>query len=203
MSDIIWSTPPSSASSPSVTVGTNVADLPWNIWNRGSTTTASTAGFTYAQAMFANSIRAFPTHWKLSFDVLIALSAPIGEVCVIRTLKDNLTTVDVTPVTFGGSATPSWSSTGIQTSDSIALSIDAAHDYYICFTGNAFGGSGEIASNSGSTSEPEYTAYAGNVNNGGSKLSTAWSSSVGAGGGFAAAFPLGFNGYFVTGWNAA
>jgi hypothetical protein len=83
------------------------------------------------------------------------------------------------------------------------LAIDAAHDYYICFTGNTLGGSGAIAANSGSSSEPDYTSYAGNVNNGGSKLSTAWASSVGAGSGFGAAFPLGFSGYFITGWNAA
>jgi hypothetical protein len=46
-------------------------------------------------------------------------------------------------------------------------------------------------------------SFAGNTNNGGNPLSSAWVNSVGAGGGFNAAFPLGFAAYFLSGWNAA
>ena len=192
-----------SANAPSGTVsGLNVADVPWNVWNRGSTSTLATAGFTYAQVQFANSIQFFANTWTVSIQVTTALSAAIQEMCVIRTLKDSLTTVDVTPIKFGGSATPIFSTIGTKTSDAVSLVIDALHDYYFCFTPNVFGGSGNIASNSGSSSAPLYTSFAGNCNSA-TPRSSAWASSVGAGGGFFAAFPVGngFTAYFLTGWN--
>jgi len=187
-------------SPPTIPTGTNVADVPWNFWNRGSSTTIPVAGYTYFQVQFANSIHVFPAKWTVSIYVTTPLSAAIGEMCVIRTLKDSLTTVDITPITFGGSPTPLFNSTGTKTSDQISLQIDASHDYYFGFTGNPYGGSGDIASNSGSNSEPLFTSYAGNTNNGGNPVSVSWSSSIGAGGGWAAVsgFPCG---YFLTGWN--
>lgn len=191
----------STGSSP-VPSGSNVADVPWNFQNRGSLTAVPVAGYSYCQVQFANSIQFFPAKWTVSVYVTTALSAAIREMCVIRTLKDSLTTVDVTPITFGGSNTPLFNSTGTKTSDQISLQIDAAHDYYFGFTGNVFGGSGALASNSGSNSEPLFTSYAGNTNNGGNPLSVAWASSIGAGSGWGAAF-LGFGAYFLTGWNAA
>lgn len=180
-------------------VGMNVADIPWNNYNHGTSSNLATSGYTYCQAMFAASIRAFPASWKVTINVSTLLSAAIGEMCVIRTLKDSLTTVDVTPITFGGSATPTFGTTGTKTSDAINLQIDAAHDYYFCFTGNTAGGSGQLAAN---TLYMENTSYAGNVNSG-TVRSTAWAASIGAGGGFGAAFPLGSGSYFLTGWVAA
>lgn len=183
-----------------VPTGSTVADVPWNFWNRGSGTMLSTPGITYCQVQFANSIRFFANTWTVSINVTVALSAPIGEMCVIRTLKDSLTTVDVTAITFGGSATPLFGTTGTKISDPISVVIDAAHDYYFCFTGNVFGGSGNIAGNSGSGSQPLFTSFAGNCNSA-TPRSSAWAGSVGAGGGFGTAFPLGAGSYFITGWN--
>lgn len=182
-------------SSPS---GMNVADVPWNFFDRNGAT-LPTSGYTLCQIMFANSIRVFTASWKVSINVTIAFTAPIGEMCVIRTLKDSLATVDVTPILFGGSATPTFT-TGTKTSDVVNVQIDAAHDYYFCFTGNPFGGSGTLAADS----RQDTTSYGGNTNNGGNKCSITWASSVGAGGGFNGAFPLGTPyPYFLTGWTVA
>jgi hypothetical protein len=160
------------AASGASTSGYNVADVPWNFQSRGSTSTLSTAGFSYCQVMFANSILLPTSSSKLKVYLATGTSAAIGEMCVIRTLRDSLTTVDITAVKFGGSATPTLT-TGMHTSDAISLAIDSSHDYYICFTGNAFGGSGQLASNSGSISNPLYTSFSGNANTG-SNLSSVW-----------------------------
>lgn len=180
-----------------VPAGSNVADVPWNFFNRGSGSTLPVAGYTQCQVQFANSIKFFANTWTVSINVTTIFSGAILEMCVIRTLKDSLTTVDVTSITFGGSATPLFSTTGTKTSDPISCVVDGAHDYYFGITGPAFGGSGNIAG----VSTPVVTAYEGNTNNGGAKLSTTWASSIGAGGGFSAAFPLGQGSYFLTGWN--
>ncbi len=178
--------------------GSNVSTLPWNFWERGGSSTLAEAG-TYCQVMFADSIVASPSSWKVQIDVTSAFTYHITEMFILRTLKGSLATVDITPITFGGSAIPLFSTTGIKTSDAISLAIDAAHDYYFVFQGT-FGGTGTIASNDSGGSYM-YTSYAGNPNTGG--LSTLWATSVGNGGGFGAAFPLGFGPYFLTGWNAA
>jgi hypothetical protein len=185
---------------PKLAVGANVSELPWNSFNRGSGTTLPTAGYTYCQVMYGDSIIGTPpaTAWRVSLNVTTVLSAAIVEMCVIRTLKGSLTTVDVTPITFGGSATPLFATTGVQISDAMSLVIDPAHDYYFCFTGNAFGGSGNIAANDQS-SNPTYTSYAGNVNSA-TPRSSAWVSSIPA---IGTAFPLGFGSYFLCGWVAA
>ncbi len=185
-------------------VGDNVADVPWS----GSTRQAygypalSISGYTYCQMFFAGAIRCSAQKWTVSVNVSIVFSAPLIEMCLIRTLKDSLTTVDVTPITFGGSATPAMNATGNYTSDVISLPIDAQHDYYFCFTGPAYGGTGAIETSS-SFGVSTNVAF-GNTNNGGSKCSTTWASAVGGGSGFNTAFPLGIaNNYFISGWNAA
>lgn len=182
----------------SVPVGSNVADVPWTFWNRGDATQLATAGYSLCHVQFANSIKCFANTWTVSIYVITVLTAPIVEMCVIRTLKDSLTTVDVTSITFGGSATPLFGTLGTKISDPVSCVVDAQHDYYFCFSGNAYGGSGEIASDNNSILN---TSYAGNTNAGGAKLSVTWASSIGAGGGFGAAFPLGPGSYFITGWN--
>lgn len=183
-----------------VAVGCNVADVPWNNWNRGSGSLISTAGFTWCQVQFANSIHFVANTWSISIIVTTVISAPITEFVVIRTLRDSLTVVDVTPITFGGSATPTFGTTGTKTSDPVSLPIDAQHDYYFCWTGNTFGGSGQIAGNTGSGSNPLFTSYSGNCNSA-TPRSSAWAGSIGAGGGFGTAFPLGSGSYFLTAWN--
>ena len=186
---------------PGVSAGMNVANTPLAFQNHGSDDPQPVSGYSWCQVQFANSIRAFPTKWTVSMRIATALSAPIVEMCLIRTIKDSLTTVDVTPITFGGSPTPLFNSTGTVTSDSISKTIDAAHDYYFCFTGNPFGGSGSISVDDFLNSS-DWTSFGGNVNNS-NALSGVWASSVGAGGGFGSAFPVGFGFYFLSGWNAA
>jgi hypothetical protein len=183
--------------------GANVADVPWNFWNRIAGSNLATAGFNYVQIMFANSILIFPESWTVSLYIQTALTGPIVEMCLIRTTKASLTTVDVTPITFGGSHTPTFSSTGFVTSDVINLAIDAQHDNYFCFAGNTFGGNGNLAS---CLVESENNVYAANPDTGGNALSSIWASSIGAGGGFNGAFPLGAPGevgFFLAGWIAA
>jgi hypothetical protein len=129
--------------------------------------------------------------------------------CLIRTLKGSLTTVDVTAITFGGSATPTFSATGIHTSDVINAQIDALHDYYICFTGNVFGGTGALGAWS-SAQLPTYPAlfFGGNLN-GAYTCSTYWAGTIGAGQGFSSfngtpnALGAGSAHLFLAAWVAA
>jgi hypothetical protein len=173
----------------------NIANSPWAPYGTAGDASLSVSGSTNVQVFFANSIVSTPTSWKIEFIVTTAFGGPLGEVVCLRTLKNSLTTVDVTPITFGGNPTPTFS-VGVQVSDAISLPIDILHDYYIGFTGPVFGDNGVISS--ASSAVP--TVFAGNTNNGGTKISTAWASSVGAGGGWGAAFPLGVGLYFVTAW---
>jgi hypothetical protein len=188
--------------------GGNVANTPWQVYQDQGGIPASaaipTAGFNYVQIMFANSIVSAPTSWNVTLYVSTALSAPIVEFCVIRTLRNSLTTVDVTPITFGGSHTPTFSSVGPVTSDDISLAIDSTHDYYFCLAGNAFGGTGELQTSG--AGNLQINVYAANPDTGGNALSSLWASSIGAGGGFNGAFPNGSSalvGFFLVSWLAA
>jgi len=185
-------------------IGMSVADVPWS----GSTRAAygspqlAIAGYTYCQMFFAGSIRCPASKWTISVNVSTVFSAAVQEFVLVRTLKDSLTTVDVTSITFGGSATPAFNATGNLTSDAISLPIDAAHDYYFCFTGPAYGQSGDLEYSSSFATSPN--VLFGNTNNGGTKCSSTWGSAVGGGSGFNTAFPLGVsNTYFISGWVSA
>ena len=192
-----------SATGSGIATGTNVAaDLPFNAFTYGSIAVA-TAGYNYCQVMFGNSIAIPAISWKIGVDVKVALNGPIVEMVVIRTLRNSLKTVDITPITFGGSPTPTFSSTGLQLSDAISLSIDPAHDYYFCWSGNIYsGGTGSFVGNTVDISSA-FTSFAGNTNNYGTPLSAAWSSSVGGGSGFGTAFPIGAGAYWIASWQSA
>lgn len=162
-----------------VASGSNVATVPWAFYDRGSSSPLATAGYDYVQAFFSNSILSFPASWRVGIYVGGAITSPIGELVLIRTLRDHGATVDVTPITFGGSATPTFSSTGLQLSDAIALQIDTAHDYYFSFTGNTYGtGSGTLDGFTAANTASYPTVLCANTNDGGALHSSTWAVTV-------------------------
>lgn len=118
-----------------VTSGQNVADILFNNFSRGTEqgqyadTNVGYNATTLIYGVAANEIACFPAHWKISLWVLTA-GTTFANFQVVRTLPNSLVVVDYTPVTFGSTANPTFASTGVQTSDSISLQIDAEHDYY-------------------------------------------------------------------------
>jgi len=185
--------------------GSNLApDLPWTLEGAINTqNTSETAanfggvGTTVAQYISGNMIVQPATGCRITVWVSVIFSAPITEFVLIRTLKNDLTTVDVTPITFGGTGTPTFASLGLHTSDPIAVEIDGQHDYYFGVAGNA-SGTGSFQTFPFALSN---TTASGIVANSVVALSTAWASSIGAGGGWAAAFPVGpgvTNAYIIT-----
>ena len=184
--------------------GSNLAvGLPWPLmgasYSQDSTDTAANfggVGETVAQYVSGNMIAQRAASCRIAVWVSVAFTAPITEFVLIRTLKNDLATVDVTPITFGGTPTPAFASTGLYTSDAISVQIDALHDYYFCVAGNA-SGSGSFMTFPLPQSN---TTASGVVSNSIVTLSTVWATTVGAGGGFdPGAFPSGVtNAYFLV-----
>jgi hypothetical protein len=107
--------------------GTNVADLPsTTMGNHG--TGLNTDAVTYSFLVCASGIVATPAKWTITVNVA---TGPIAwqNWVVARTLPGSLTVIDYTPITWGGTQNPTMS-TGLNTSDPVALQIDTAHDYW-------------------------------------------------------------------------
>lgn len=114
-----------------IAAGTNL----WIALPRG-TATDNNSGYTVFGGLPGGSILAFAASWK--FSVVFSGSVTITGAVVYRTLPNDLTIIDATPVTFGGAALPYTNGSGGEIfSDPIALPLDDAHDYYIALTGSA------------------------------------------------------------------
>lgn len=114
-----------------VAAGTSVfpiADVAWG--NPASTFDAWP--WTVATRIPGTSLTSFPSTWKISIEMLDNGGENLGAIqncCVKRTLRDSTSVVDSTPITWGGTASPTLG-IGVSKSDAITLALDANHDYY-------------------------------------------------------------------------
>jgi hypothetical protein len=114
-----------------VPAGQNVVSIPWNrttVIGAGFNSGVTEASGTAVMVFPAPVIQAYPLLWKITLEVSDP-SIPFDNMVLARTATSSLTVIDVTTITFGGSATPTLSA-GVNVSDAISLQIDAAHDYY-------------------------------------------------------------------------
>jgi hypothetical protein len=86
-------------------------------------------GVTTIYVIPAGMVRAFTDNFQVVLNVLSPTVA-INNAVLRRTTPGSMTWTDTTQITWGASATPTFSSAGSQTSDSIALTMDADHDLY-------------------------------------------------------------------------
>jgi hypothetical protein len=80
------------------------------------------------QMLGAHIVNAMPS-FKFSLDASVA-GLIVNAAVMRRTLRNSATYIDSTPITWASSGTPTFGA-GIQVSDTIAVAIDNAHDYYI------------------------------------------------------------------------
>ncbi len=123
----------------SIPVGSNVVSIPWSSEPNSNVALTDTAG-TAVVVIPASKILCFPSHSTISMFINAAPSAPggapfpIDQIAISRTLPGSKIIVDTTNISFGGNFSPTLPA-GINTSDSIALQIDAEHDYYVMVHG--------------------------------------------------------------------
>lgn len=111
----------------SVPVGAMVADLPCTtMGNHG--TGLNTDAVTYSFMVSASGILQTPAKWTITVNVAVGPIAWQNWV-VARTLPGSLTVIDYTPITWGGTQNPTMSA-GLNTSDTVTLQLDTAHDYW-------------------------------------------------------------------------
>ncbi len=163
-------------------------DLPWG----SNENIMTTVGTTYVQYISSNAITKAVSSSEVQISVATALSGPITEFVLIRTLANSLDVVDVTPITFDGNPTPTFGA-GLYTSDVIGVQIDAAHDYYFSFSGNA-SGVGDLTY----SAPPQLTISGVATFNSLSPLSVAWDYIINGG-----TFPSVSGNYFIAAWTLA
>jgi hypothetical protein len=173
---------------PIVPNGAVFQDLPWG----SNENIMTTVGHTYVQYISSNAITKAVSSSKVQISVATALSGPITELVLIRTLANSLDVVDVTPITFDGNPTPTFGA-GLYTSDVIGVQIDAAHDYYFSFSGNA-SGVGDLTY----SAPPQLTISGVATFNSLSPLSVAWDYIINGG-----TFPSVAGNYFIAAWTLA
>lgn len=78
----------------------------------------------------SDDIIQFATNWKVRFQINSG-SVDVGACAILRTLKGSTTVIDATTIQVSSSSTFTLSS-GETDSDTIALTLDSAHDYWIC-----------------------------------------------------------------------
>lgn len=144
-----------------VVAGTNIANLPYVIepfisqYVNGTLDVRSID----AQCVQGNGILCSPASWRVTVHVPTG-TVEISQFQVARTNQDDLNIIDWTPISIGGSFTPTLA-TGLNTSDIISLPIDADHDYYFFIFGPYPGtGTGNISSN-GNVSIPYGFGFGG------------------------------------------
>jgi uncharacterized protein YcfL len=84
---------------------------------------------------------AFPSSWKIVINVssIATGTGSFSSFCVYRTLPNSVVVIDRTAVKFGGTASPTWTTTGDKISDATSLALDSNHDYWFFWydaTGN-------------------------------------------------------------------
>jgi hypothetical protein len=197
-----FSTPAGGGGGGGSAIGGNVCDLPW-IGTPGSPNTSSfnINGYAFCQFIGGNAILNPSLSWTISFDYAGTGAQAFIEFTLLRTLKGSLAVTDVTRITFASSATPTFSSPGVQTSDTMTVTIDALHDYYFIVNGGYTGVTNDIVSNSyGGGNLPTMQGFNTNVG-GGTALATSWASFIGGGSGsWSAACPLGTSQFWLSDW---
>ena len=68
--------------------------------------------------------------WKVTIR-FTAGSPVIGNMVMLRTLRDSLAVVDSTAVTIGGVSNPTLVTPTVVTTDAIAVALDVSHDYWL------------------------------------------------------------------------
>lgn len=94
-----------------------------------ATSGAGPNGRTVGTQMSGRLIQVTPLTWKFSISINGG-GVDLGPIAILKTLIDDFNVISFTPVLFGGSASPSLAD-GIHTSDSISLTIDTSHDYWV------------------------------------------------------------------------
>jgi hypothetical protein len=87
-------------------------------------------GITTVHIIPAGMVQAFTDNFQVVLNVLTATCA-INNAVLRRTAPGTTTWTDTTQITWGSSSTPTFSSPGLQVSDTIALTLDANHDLYL------------------------------------------------------------------------
>jgi hypothetical protein len=116
------------------------------------------AGYT-AWVQIPASALLFATGTKIKVRINVTATDVVIAAAVIRRAAAFGTSfIDSTPITWGSSATPTFSSTGLQTSDEIAVTVDIDHDYWVLVYFDP-STTGTVAVNTGTaTSAVDFTA---------------------------------------------
>jgi hypothetical protein len=87
------------------------------------------AGTSFILVVPAATVAAFTTGFKLV--VPVKTTSPIVNHAVVRrTVPGDMVWLDSTNITWGSATNPTFSTLGLQMSDAITLTMDAAHDFY-------------------------------------------------------------------------
>jgi len=123
------------ASAPPLPAGTNV--IPLSIvspaFPSGGTSiaTVNTSGATNSivQAIPGNSLLCIPAQWTVTFGTYSA--STVIKAVLLQCTRGTGNVLSITPIKFGGSATPTLAPAGVYQSDTISLQLSTAYDYYL------------------------------------------------------------------------
>ena len=138
-SSSLWKNkPPTGGGGGGIARSTNVVILPCFDGSRTSNYGAS-GGFSHQSKIGSRLLLLNPTTWKFAIHNH-ANGGTIGAGVIYRTLKDSMTIVDVTAITWGGSSGVVGLVAGELFTDSIALPLDMTHDYWVTIWFDPAGG---------------------------------------------------------------
>jgi len=116
-------------------IGKNMVALPLQL-----TTDTGDSNFSFNLRIPGSSIVGVGSHFTLTLNAGAGGTTTLVAAVIRRTLRGSIAWLDSTPITWSGSATPTFAASTSNVSDSIAVTIDTAHDYYIIVaTGSALG----------------------------------------------------------------
>jgi hypothetical protein len=100
----------------------------------GTLTAEDTWGSTMYVTVPAASVINPAAQWTITVGITtlegLGDSVAAANFCVKRTLPGSLTVIDSTPITFSGTASPTFPAVGLYVSDPIDLATDTNHDYW-------------------------------------------------------------------------
>ena len=116
-------------------VGMNMVALPKFI-----STDSGDSNLSFILCIHASQVIGLGNSLKLRFDTLAGGTTTLNAAVVRRTLPNSIVWLDSTPITWGGSATPTFAASSQNLSDAVVVPIDSGHDFYIiCSVGTATG----------------------------------------------------------------
>lgn len=124
-----------------VTPGSIIVCMPSCMPGFSTVSSAVVGNGTTIHVIAGRSIINQVSKWTISVNN-VGGSFALANSVIIKCTRDSGTVVSSTPITFGGSSSPTWAA-GINTSDAIALALDNQHDYYIMWY--ITGGGGTLA----------------------------------------------------------